>query len=441
MILAGQRDTATTRHDAPPAHAALGNTEIKGNSEVTATNWRAHLWALQAAMWAVTEDKTLAGCGRWAAPHAAHVGMQWNGPGAGGRFTATQRSNSVWASPLCSVSICQGRKEELSQALTNWVKTPGHSVVFLTLTLRHRKGQGLTKLWSALADCWKATTNGTPEWKRPRSGDKARYRIAHTVRTVEVTHGKNGWHPHMHAALLVERPLASDEVETLRTRLFTRWANRAEKLGLVAPSDAHGIDIQQLAQGEDAATVAGYLTKGMLSSLSSEVTGGAMKSARGGNRTPFQVLESIAAAQARGESPAAEDVQVWREWERASKGRRQLVWSRGAKAALEVEERPASELVELAEAAEDTDNAQVVAIIARPEWAKIQSNVKARLEVAEAVGAAMTPAQAQAAALDVLARHGVQASPVAVAVKLETTDLRAHDSARYRAEVRAEARL
>jgi hypothetical protein len=32
-----------------------------------------------------------------------------------------------------------------------------------------------------------------------------------TIRTVEVTYGRNGWHPHVHAVVLNERPLEVDQ--------------------------------------------------------------------------------------------------------------------------------------------------------------------------------------------------------------------------------------
>lgn len=55
----------------------------------------------------------------------------------------------------------------------------------------------------------------------------------------------------------------------------------------------------------------------------SNIAGGQAKLARGGGRTPFQILSDAL------DNGEAADVYGWWEWEKASQGRRQIAWSKG----------------------------------------------------------------------------------------------------------------
>ena len=58
------------------------------------------------------------------------------------------------------------------------------------------------------------------------------------------------------------------------------------------------------------------------------MTGGHAKLAKGKGRTPFQVLGAI--VDAGGEAWQFEDdLKLWRQWEKASRGRRQVAYSKG----------------------------------------------------------------------------------------------------------------
>lgn len=316
-----------------------------------------------------------------------------------------------------------------------------HSVMFLTLTLRHDSKQDLVALWDALGDCWSATTSGSGGWTGTKTyaGDKRRFGIAHWVKSIEVTHGKNGWHPHVHVALFLERTLSDDEIDVLQARMFKRWSDKAVKLGLKAPSAVHGIDLQQVKKGADLGELAGYLTKGMVSGLGAEVAGGAMKEARGGNRTPFQVLETLAGDKAEHGRYSPRDVAIWREWEHVSKGKNFMTWSKGMKKELGAIEVSDAEAAALAEQADDGDDAEVVATLSKESWELINRDIDARLEIQRAVKAeSLVIARKQLVA--VLERLGLEYRLVSAPVHHEGLDIwQRLNSAYGRAEVRAEA--
>lgn len=435
-VSANATATTTGAHSAP-----LVTTETTSHKPALAEDWQRLPLELQRVVWEITNDKALAGCHRWRAGGAEGVGVVWRGNKAG-RFMGLQNSHSVWGSPLAALQITRARRDELMQAMATWNDAgQDHSVLFLTLTLRHDSKQDLAALWDALGECWSATTSGSGGWAGTKAyaGDKRRFGIAHWVKSVEVTHGDNGWHPHLHVALFLERRLSDAEVESLRGRMFARWSKKAVKLGLKAPSAARGIDLQQAKKGDDLGELAGYLTKGMVSGLGSEIAGGAMKQARGGNRTPFQVLETMAADKAEHGRYSPRDVAIWREWEVTSKGRRFMAWSKGAKDALGVLDLDDAAAAELAERADDGDDAEVVATLSKESWELINRDIDARLEIQRAVKAESVGV-ARKQLIAVLERMGLEYRLVSAPVHHEGLDIwQRLNSAYGRAEVRAEA--
>lgn len=381
--------------DSPP----LVSTEVKSHLCNSAASSEPNvLWQLQRVMWKITQDSTLAGCHRWLAPYAGVAQVEFTGKGNNARFGNLQNSHSVWSSPLSSAQICNLRGKQLGEGLDRWVKQDGHSVMFLTLTLRHSKEDSLQEMWDLISKCWRSVTAGKA-WRDPNSGDKAKFGIAHTVRAVEVTHGKNGWHVHTHAALLLDSPLSPDEISVLEGRIFSRWARSAERLGKVAPTKKSGIDLQAVANESGEKAVGKYLVKGVLSGLGQELTGLQAKQARGKNRTPFQLLRDVAIAFKEEGKADPRDVAIWHEWEKGSKGRRQLLWSKGCKEALKISDLDDEELVDQAL---EEEPREVVLQVPHDQWKKIQSKVETRQQVLDACSRGRDAREAQKLASDVL---------------------------------------
>lgn len=359
-------------------------------------------------MWHVTADKTLAGCGRWRAPGAAAVGLEYGGK-SGARFLGVQNSHSVWGSPLAAVAIMRERARTVEGAVEEWLDgAPGRAVAVFTGTVQHSREQALSDVWNNLSTCWQGVT-GHRAWKG-KDGARRRHGVAHFFKSVETTVGQaNGWHVHQHTLFYLERALSEDELNALEGTLYSLWSAAAVRKGYRAPSRAHGVDLIQTTAVQDAGRVAAYVTKGMTWGAAAEVTGGALKDAKAGNRTPFQILDDIAAALAAGEEPNPQDVALWREWEKGSKGRHQSGWSHGAKAALKVDEvrdedveldelmeepTPEEELEEGLEEVEEREP-HVVAVIDAAAWSSIQSDTDSRRELLRYVADAPDVEQAR----------------------------------------------
>jgi hypothetical protein len=256
---------------------------------------------------------------------SARVRASGSGDDRRAGFAGLSTCGSVWACPVCAEKVLAGRQDDLSTALRTW-SDRGGSVAFVTLTMRHRQGQSLRQLWDALAKAWNTATKG-----RPWLAAKERYGIAGFVRVVETTHGANGWHVHVHVAFFLDGPTTAADVDALGCELFQPWRAALVRAGLDAPlARSGGLDAKLWDGRSD--VMADYFTKNNYSSdetrAALELARGDIKQARSGNRTPFRILSDVAAF------GLADDVDLWHEWERASKGRRQMTWSRGLRALL-----------------------------------------------------------------------------------------------------------
>ena len=238
---------------------------------------------------------------------------------------------SVWACPVCSAKIAAGRQRDIEAACSFW-EAQGGALAMATFTVAHRLTNSLTSVWDAVAAGWHSVTSGRA-WKR----NSATFGVEGWIRTVEVTHGDNGWHVHVHVALFLHHGLGAVERATLTAALLGRWRTGIAKHGFSA-SDRHGADVR-MAHGRDAASVLSqYFTKGVYApdgtapaELASELAGGIYKLSRGSStRTPFRVLEDFLT------TGDVDDLDLWHEWERGSKGRRQTAWSKGLRTLVEL---------------------------------------------------------------------------------------------------------
>jgi hypothetical protein len=207
------------------------------------------------------------------------------------------------------------RRLELQVMVANH-QAQGGAVLFGTLTLRHHKGQPLETLWDAVSQSWSWVTQGSP-WVRLRE----RYGILGFVRVVEVTYGANGWHPHLHYLLFVPGDTTPDDVEALHGVAFARWSKAVTDRGLSAPLYV-GQDLHLIAGPADV-HLSEYLSKS--TDLGYELTNsqGKVGLSAAATRPHWELLTDVL------EDGDADAADLWAEWERVSKGRRQMTFSHG----------------------------------------------------------------------------------------------------------------
>jgi len=270
-------------------------------------------------------------------------------PQLGAGFAGLATCGSVWACPCCSVRILNARRGEVATAIGLHLSSHGAQLAMLTLTMRHRRGQSLAELWDALGYAWAGVTSGKG-WKTAQ----ARYGLAGWVRVVEVTHGGNGWHVHVHALLFLDRaqPVEPSELVDWRGDLSARWSRALERKGL-SPALERAQDLHMIDGTAD--PLAEYFTKQTddeftADALSQEFTRSASKTARGASvgRSPWRFLDGAMGGD-------ADELALWWEFESASRGRRQMTWSRGFRDRLGLNDPESDEAIAEREEGSESD--------------------------------------------------------------------------------------
>jgi hypothetical protein len=224
--------------------------------------------------------------------------------------------SSMWSCPVCAAKIGIGRRDEVVAGLQKWRSiSPHHQVAFMTLTFRHNSTQSLEFLWDSLSIVWRRLQQGRP-WQRIRQ----HYGIRSTIRAVEITHGANGWHVHLHVALLL---VDHTNLENLESEIYGRWSYLLSDLGLSALPGI-GVDVRR---SYDESGLGQYMTK-----VAQELTGGALKTGKT-SRTPFAILAAL--AERTSEDPHR-DRALWTEYMTVSKGRHGVVWGTGLRDYLNI---------------------------------------------------------------------------------------------------------
>lgn len=289
-------------------------------------------------------------------------GASRDGEGGAAGYAGMVTCGSVWVCPVCSAKIAAERAQELTRLIT-WNAERGGSVGLLTLTMQHHAGHRLRDLRRGLTKAWRHVTSSRG-WKEA----KGHLGMDGYVRAIEATHGANGWHLHIHCLLIFDGPISTELVDLLAEEVWARWSVGLGREGFTAVRE-HAVDVRI---GDHALErLAGYINK-----LAFEAVGGRWKKGRAGGRTPFELLADGLA------TGLADDLELWLEWEQGSKGMRQLVWSRGLKGRVGLDERTDEEI------AEDTATGSTIAVLPARTWKLVHPVAEDLLTVTETGGPA-----------------------------------------------------
>ncbi|MGH1505075.1 MAG: hypothetical protein ACRBI6_16100 [Acidimicrobiales bacterium] len=214
-------------------------------------------------------------------------------------------------------------------------KAKGGTTLFVTLTCRHHAWDSAAETVPVMSQAMgkilagRAWAGHSPKERAERSAAGKSFSVGYSgelgyvgqVRAMELTHSdRNGFHPHVHAALFFDRQLSPDEVIRFEIWLYKRWKAHLLKLTGRAISWGHGVDVREWETGD---ALGYYVTKlGQGWSLGAELTADT-KRGKGLSRNPAQV----AADYVKGGS--ADDGRLLREMWAATKGRNLVVFSRG----------------------------------------------------------------------------------------------------------------
>jgi hypothetical protein len=283
-------------------------------------------YAQRQVLWGESTIERVRKCGR--TPVAdGNVLVRINGGVS--HYTGLATCGSIWACPCCSAKIRNRRAEDISAATARW-DVAGNAVYMATFTAPHDLGMKLAPLLSVIADGFRAVISGRP-WIKI----KKRLGVVGTIRSMEITHGEHGWHPHLHVLVYVEGQLGAQGLADLVLYLRERWAKFIVAAGYRVPHEDHGVRVDRCIAATEAGAYIAKTQDGR--SVGNEVARGDLKQGRQGGRTPIEILDDFRW------TGDADDLWLWHEYERATKGRQCITWSKGLRQLLDVEDEQTDE--------------------------------------------------------------------------------------------------
>lgn len=259
-----------------------------------------------------------------------------------------QLCGSVWNCPVCASAISERRKIELATALSR----SNHQQIMLTYTMKHHKNMPLADTLKAVTDAYRKVHSG-----RSYQELKTEHGIVGSIRTLEITYGQNGWHPHIHELIFAYHMNA----QGILSDVTQDWLSTLRKAGYTA-SKEHGVDLRHADRFvSEYMSKWGHLPTGEHWSIEHEMTKQPVKKGRRG-KSPFELLQDYGNRELP-DVQRKKSARLFREYSENMFRKQQLVWSKGLKDELGIDEIKDSELVT------DQDiEYDIMAVLMKPLW-------------------------------------------------------------------------
>jgi hypothetical protein len=270
---------------------------------------------------------------------------------------------SVWMCPVCAAKITERRRVELEKV----IEGTRYKKVMVTFTLQHKSWESLARLYSGLTRSFRDMKSGRV-WARfeKKAG------IVASIRGSEITWGENsGWHPHFHVVFFLDQPgekLDQEYKNAFLAEISKMYGGKVAKNGFYV-SPEYGIKVSF-----DQDHVSTYAAKW---GMDDELAKSPAKIAKGDHYTPFQILLESA----KGSEQKEIFEQLFIDYAAAMKGKKQLVWSKGARELFDI----GQETSDLDLAAAALEKSVIFAGLRDDHWKKIVS-MMARAELLEVAG-------------------------------------------------------
>lgn len=335
--------------------ASVPGTETKNASDQK----RVTAWKLQRAAQKLLPNEAVAGCIRDIKDRLFNSGVDVKFSPSKGRahYGNLVTCGSVWHCPICAQKISEVRRKELQRCITEHSKLGGH-VVLATYTFPHSKAMSLTECVTKQQDAIRRLKS-TRAYRAAMSAAGS----VGAVRSLEVTYGANGWHPHTHELLFIEAGKES-ALEALRFL----WGSAVKKAGLDAINE-HGFDLRGGDSAADYVAKWGREPQADGWNVSHEMTKSHIKQGRGQSQTPFGLLRLYVE---KGDQDAGLH---FINFANCFKGRRQLFYSPGLKQLYAIEETTDAEIVE-----RESEDSETLGTISKLDW-RVVLRMNARGEV------------------------------------------------------------
>lgn len=242
---------------------------------------------------------------------------------------------SVWTCPVCGSKISHRRAQEIKSALARW---PG-GLFMSTFTMQHNKADNLIDLLDCLSEAYRSLKSG-----REFQELKVSSGIVGSITATEIKYGSSGWHPHKHTLWLCDKKIQEKELIEINKILENSYLSSLYDLGGSALS---GIAVKSNHVRPGASE---YISKW---DISSELTQENKKNS--GGMSPFDLVSF----------DTREMNKLFCEYVQATKRKNKLVWSRGLKTFLRVNEKTDMQIA----LEEEADTASyILALISAEGW-------------------------------------------------------------------------
>lgn len=284
-------------------------------------------------------------------------------------FDGLQTCGNVWTCPVCAAKVQERRRLEIAKAMEYFYQIGDRQAVMVTFTFPHKNFMKLSDLLNKQAEGLKFLRKGK-QWDKFKEENC----FQGLIRSLEVTYGANGWHPHTHELWFVKSYV--DKAKFIEF-VKEKWKNSCIKSGLLDANDLnqlkafeeYSVDIRFNCDTSD--YLAKVDNKDNLKSYwgaDRELAKATSKGKREGKGMhPFQLVVD-------------NKYDLFIEYVDAIRGKAQLFWSRGLKSKVGIDNKTDEEL-----AKEKEDNADIITMISKPEWFIIRKKEKRAevLDVAE----------------------------------------------------------
>ena len=240
--------------------------------------------------------------------------------------------------PVCSAKISERKSNEMRMAF-NIARAEKLNISLLTFTAPHNSGDPLDDLKSCISKSLELFWTGATAKRF-----KVKYGIIGHIRSFEIRHGSNGWHPHFHIIIFSKNELphtlrdSKNRLEKEQSfewlSILDRWKSCCVRSGLSCPN-MFGMDIQNGAHageyiskfGSDDEILQTKSGKKITWDMADEMTKGNVKTGRKGSSSPWDLL----ALSVDGETKEIqqENKRLFLFYARAMQGVNLIRWSRG----------------------------------------------------------------------------------------------------------------
>ncbi|ELV7518830.1 protein rep [Photobacterium damselae] len=261
----------------------------------------------------------------------------------------------IWNCPVCAAKVSERRRNELKTAL-DLAKNKGWGIHFVTLTFPHGAGDNLLDILSKMTKAYGKLSSGKHSLKNQLKKLSEESEIFGFIRALEVTHGKNGFHPHVHMIVFTDKETGSGLLDYV---YYRAWVRACRLVGLPEPNRLHGCTVQ------DGSFASDYVGKW---GIEDEMTKANQKQSKDKGVTPWGLLRCVLDGD-NPDYPVDRAKNLFRVYSSSFKGKRQLYWSNGLRKLLGLQKELNDQ--ELARKADD-EAAYTLANISFEQWKAIR---------------------------------------------------------------------